>query len=242
MTFPRSAPGPRLILGLQALVLLLGSLPAAHLAWGAIQGQLGANPVEALLKGSGDWARHFLILTLCITPLRTMLGQPWLIRLRRNLGLLSAFYALVHCLLWAGLDQEFELGLIAADVLKRPFITLGFLAIVLMLPLALTSNRWSIRRLGGKGWQNLHRAIYPLALLVVAHTLWGAKPAVWLNALIYGAILVALLAWRGQAWMARARTAGEPHLRHRMPPGGSAPLIFHPMKPGTPPLNRGGGD
>lgn len=172
-------------------------LPALLLALGWQQGSLGANPVETLTRSSGEWALRLLLITLAVTPLRRLTGLHWLIRLRRMLGLFSFAYALGHFVTYLWLDQFFDLQAIARDILDRPFITVGFAALVLMVPLALTSTQGAMRRLGGRRWQALHRSVYAIAMLAVLHFWWLVK-ADWLMPLIYTLVLAALLGVR--AW------------------------------------------
>lgn len=198
--------------GLKILVFLACLLPLAELIFGILSHGLGANPVEAVIRGLGDWALRFLLLTLAITPLRRLFSLPWLLRLRRMLGLYSFFYALLHVSTYVAVDQEFEWLDIAHDIAKRPFITVGFLAFLLLLPLAATSTNAMIRRLGGKRWQALHRAVYAIGVLGVLHYAWMVK-ADLRQPLIYAAILAVLLGlrlvWRlKQARQARASAPG----------------------------------
>lgn len=162
---------------------------------------LGANPIEELIHSLGTWALNFLLITLAVTPLRQLSGQPWLLRFRRMMGLFAFFYVLLHFLVYAGLDQRFDLPVIFEDIAERPYITLGFTAFVLLLPLAATSTRGMIRRLGGR-WKKLHRLVYPIAILGVWHYYWQVK-ADLLQPLLYTAILAVLLGYR--AWVARSR-------------------------------------
>lgn len=175
----------------KAVLFLLGLLPFLALVWGIFHDALGANPVEHITHETGDWALRFLLVTLSITPLRRVSGWLTLVHLRRMLGLYAFFYASLHFLAWLWLDQDFAWGLLLEDVLKRPYITVGFTAFVLLIPLALTSNRYAIRRLG-KRWKTLHQLVYPIVLLGVLHYLWLVK-ADLLEPLIYGLILVLLL-------------------------------------------------
>src|SRR3989338_696758 len=176
-------------------LLFLASL--GQLAWLALNGyaeNLGANPIEVITRTTGTWTLVFLLITLSITPLRKFSGWHWLIRLRRMFGLFAFFYACLHFTTYIWLDQFFDLGDIARDIHKRPFITLGFLSFVLLVPLALTSSSAMIRRLG-KGWQQLHRLVYVIAIGGVIHFYWQVK-ADTTQPLIYGAILTLLLAYR----------------------------------------------
>ena len=171
--------------------------PLAWLSLGAfgLAGQgLGTNPVEELLHELGRWALKFLLLTLAVTPLRRLTGWAWLVRFRRMLGLFAYFYALLHFAVYAVLDQGLQAGPILEDILKRPYITLGVAALLLMTPLAVTSTRGMMRRLG-KRWLKLHRLVYLIAILGVWHFYWQVKLDT-LQPLVYTAILAVLLAAR----------------------------------------------
>ena len=183
-------------------IFLLCLAPLGVLVWRTLTGNLGANPVEFIQHATGDWTLRFLVFTLCITPLRKILKLPELIRFRRMLGLFAFFYACLHFLTYLGPDQSFDLKAIWKDVAKRPFVTVGFTAFVLLIPLALTSTAGWIRRLGGRRWQMLHRAIYISAICGVIHYYWLVKSAV-LRPLTYGAIVAALLLWRLGDWFIR---------------------------------------
>jgi len=161
---------------------------------------LGANPIEVITHSTGDWTLRFLLITLSVTPLRKLLKQPWLIRFRRMFGLFAFFYVSLHFLTYIVLDKFFDLHEMLADVLKRPFITVGFAAFLLLIPLALTSTTGWIRRLGGKRWQALHRLIYVSAILGVIHYLWLVK-ADRKKPLEYGFILAVLLGYRVVSWV-----------------------------------------
>lgn len=185
-------------------VLALG--PLAWLVYGAIANALGANPAEAILRGTGDWTLRLLCITLAVTPLRTLSGWHALARWRRMLGLFSFFYGLLHFLAYAWLDMGFDVQAIVKDIPKRPFALVGALALTLMLPLAATSFNGAIKALGPKRWQALHRLVYVTALLGLLHFFWmrAAKNdfGEWS---VYAAVLALLLGWR--LWMAwRART------------------------------------
>ena len=178
-------------------------MPLGILVWRALTANLGANPVEFIQHATGDWTLRFLIITLCITPFRKLLKLPELIRFRRMLGLFAFFYACLHFLTYLGPDQSFDLAAMWKDVDKRPFITVGFTAFVLLIPLALTSTAGWIRRLGGRRWQMLHRLIYISAICGVIHYYWLVKSAV-LRPLTYGAIVAILLLWRLGDWLSAA--------------------------------------
>jgi len=155
---------------------------------------LGANPVEELVHRCGNWGLNFLLVTLAITPLRKITGKAWLLRLRRMFGLFAFFYILLHFLVYAGLDQRFNLQAIFEDVLERPYITLGMTGLVLLVPLAITSTNGWMRRLGRR-WQKLHRLVYVIAILGVWHFFWQVKLDIR-EPLLYIAILALLLGFR----------------------------------------------
>jgi len=177
------------------VVFLLCLTPLALLIWRWHAQNLTANPIEFITHATGDWTLRFLIITLCITPLRKLLGLPELIRFRRLLGLFAFFYACLHFTTYIWLDKFFDLSEMWKDIAKRKFITVGFAAFLLLIPLALTSTAAAIRWLGGKRWQLLHRLIYFSAAFGVIHYYWLVKSAV-LKPLAYGAIVAALLLWR----------------------------------------------
>jgi methionine sulfoxide reductase heme-binding subunit len=181
------------------VLFLICLIPLALLIQKALTGRLGANPVEFLQHSTGDWTLRFLIFTLAVTPLRKLLNVPDLIRFRRMLGLFAFFYVCLHFLTYIGPDQSFNFAGMLKDVVKRPFITVGFLAFLLLIPLAITSTAGWIRRLGGRRWQMLHRAIYISAILGVIHYYWLVKSDVR-KPLFYGALVVILLAYR--LWVA----------------------------------------
>jgi sulfoxide reductase heme-binding subunit YedZ len=177
-------------------------LPFAHLLYGAIADTLGANPAEALIRGTGDWTLRFLCATLAITPLRQWTGTPALARFRRMLGLFTFFYGVLHFLCYSWLDQGFALDEIARDIAKRPFILVGFSALLLMTPLAATSFNRAIKVLGAARWQMLHRAVYGVALLALLHFFWmRAGKNDFAEWSIYASVLSVLLGWRAvKAW------------------------------------------
>jgi sulfoxide reductase heme-binding subunit YedZ len=183
-------------------VLCLG--PLASLGWRALHGGLTANPIEFITHATGDWTLRFLVFTLCITPFRKMLHVPELIRFRRMLGLFAFFYACLHFTTYIWLDKFFDLSDMWKDIVKRKFITVGFAAFLLLIPLAITSTAGWIRRLGGKRWQMLHRLIYFSAGLGVIHYYWLVKSAV-IRPLTYAAIVAALLLWRLVYWLSKKK-------------------------------------
>jgi sulfoxide reductase heme-binding subunit YedZ len=174
--------------------------PLAHLAWKAFHGMLGANPIEVITHSTGDWTLRFLLVTLSITPLRKLTQQYWLIGLRRMFGLYAFFYGCLHLMTYVWLDKFFNVHEMLADVAKRRFITAGLTAFLLMTPLALTSTKGWIRRLGGKRWQALHRLIYFSAAAGVIHYIWLVKADLH-KPLEYAAVLGILLAYRLALWI-----------------------------------------
>jgi methionine sulfoxide reductase heme-binding subunit len=173
-----------------------------------VGGSLGANPIDKITDVTGTWTLRFVMITLAVTPLRRLTGWNAVIRTRRMLGLFAFFYGSMHFLTFAAIDQFFAWDFIVADVVKRPFITVGFLGFVLMIPLAITSTAGWIRRLGGKRWNLLHRLIYVTAVCGVIHYLWLVKSDIT-RPLTYGAILAVLLAIRAwYAWRPKPAATG----------------------------------
>jgi sulfoxide reductase heme-binding subunit YedZ len=172
-------------------------LPFAHLAYGAFANTLGPNPAEALIRGFGDWTLRLLCATLAITPLRQWTGLAALARFRRMLGVATFCYAVVHFLCYAWLDMGFVWNDITRDIAKRPFILVGFSALVLMTPLAATSFNRAIRALGARRWQALHRTVYAIAGLALLHFFWmRAGKNDFAEWSVYAAIVAVLLGWR----------------------------------------------
>jgi methionine sulfoxide reductase heme-binding subunit len=167
-------------------------IPLAELFWLGMGEGLGANPVEFVTRSTGRWTLIFLCITLTVTPLRRLTGWSWLLRLRRMLGLYAFFYACLHFSIFLVLDHFFDLVAIVADILKRPFVTVGFLGLVLMAPLAATSTNNMVKRLGAQRWQALHRLVYVIAVSGVVHYFWLVKKDIT-QPLIYGAIVAVLL-------------------------------------------------
>jgi methionine sulfoxide reductase heme-binding subunit len=185
-------------------LFVICALPLLSLLWAAFSiggASLGANPIEKIQDTFGEWGLRFLVITLAITPLRDWFNLPWLVQLRRMLGLYAFFYVLLHFLNWLLLDQGLYWPGIVEDIGKRPFITIGFAAFLMLIPLAVTSTNKMMRRLG-KRWKSLHRLIYVISLLAVWHYYWQVKSDVT-EPLIYLAIVLVLLGWR--VWKVRPR-------------------------------------
>ena len=188
----------------KAVLFVLCLVPLASIIWPFVRGYTIPNPLEFIQHGTGDWTLRFLVLTLTITPLRQLLQLPDLIRFRRMLGLFAFFYACLHFTTYLLFDKVFDFHEIWKDVYKRPFITVGFLAFTLLFPLAIPSTAGWIRRLGGRRWRILHRAIYISAVCGVIHYYWQVKSAV-IRPLFYAALVGVLLAWRVGGWLLRRR-------------------------------------
>jgi sulfoxide reductase heme-binding subunit YedZ len=179
----------------KVVVFLICLVPLGILIWQAFTGDLGANPTQFLEHATGDWTLRFVAITLTVTPLRKLLRQPQLIRFRRMLGLFAFFYGCCHLAVYLTFDQVFDPHGIWADVIKRRYITVGFTGFVLMIPLAVTSTAGMIRRMGGRRWAMLHRAIYLTAIAGVIHYFWLVKSDIHLP-LEYAAVMAILLGWR----------------------------------------------
>src|SRR5215468_2634780 len=188
------------------VLFLLALVPLARLVWLGFHSGLGANPIEFITHSTGDWTLILLLVTLSITPLRKLTRQYWLISFRRMLGLFAFFYGFLHLMTWVWLDKFFDVHEMLHDIGKRKFITAGMTAFALMIPLALTSTKWSIRKLG-KRWQALHRLIYFSAAAGVIHYIWLVK-ADLKKPLEYAFVLGMLLMYRVVAWVVARR--GEP--------------------------------
>jgi len=191
---------------LKPLLFMILLLPCAWLLYAVFTENLGANPVENLLHELGSWSLRLILLTLLITPLRRFSGWNWPIKVRRMIGLFAFFYVCLHLLVYAGLDLEFDWSFLTEDVLERPYITIGFLAWLLLIPLAVTSNRVMIRKLG-KRWKSLHKLVYLVASLGVIHFFWLVKKDLR-EPLIYLAILIVLMLLRIPGkWFSRTNKA-----------------------------------
>lgn len=178
------------------LLFIAGLFPFARWFWLGFNNALTANPVEFLTRSSGTWALVCLLVTLSITPLRRLLGQPALVRLRRPCGLFAFFYAVLHFLAWVWWDRGLDPASMLHDIGERPFITVGFAAFVLLAALAATSTQAAMRAMGRR-WQILHRAVYLIGVLVIVHLWWHkAGKNDFQQPLAYGAVLLALLGWR----------------------------------------------
>lgn len=184
---------------IKPLIFILCLLPIILLVGNFLTDRLGANPYEVLTRNSGEWTLRFLLITLAMTPLRQLIGKPWPLRLRRMLGLFTFFYAFTHMTTYLVLDQFFDWSEIWIDIIDRPFITVGMSAFVLLIPLALTSTKSMMKRLG-KQWKRLHRLVYVVAICGVLHFLWLVKADLQ-QPLIYLALLSVLLGYRLYLWL-----------------------------------------
>ncbi len=195
----RPGPSPRTIAAIRATVFVLCLGPLARLVLAAthgLLGGLGANPVELITRSTGTWTLVFLCAALAVTPLRRLAGMSWLMRLRRMLGLFAFFYAALHVVAYLWFEHWFALSAMLADVIERPFITVGFLAFVLMMPLAATSNDAMMRRLG-RDWGRLHRLVYAIAIASILHYWWHkAGKNDYSEVGWYAAVVTLLLGWR----------------------------------------------
>ena len=185
----------RFIPFIKTLIFIAALAPFVRLALGAYADALGANPIEKILRNTGFWTLSFLLITLSVTPLRSITGTPWIGPLRRMLGLFAFFYASLHFFTYVGIDQFFDWDNISKDILKRPYVTVGFAALLLLIPLAITSTQTMMRRLGGQRWQKLHRAIYLIAVLGVIHFWWLVKKDLF-EPMLFASGVFLLLAFR----------------------------------------------
>jgi sulfoxide reductase heme-binding subunit YedZ len=205
-----STPNARQLGALKAALFLLALGPFARMLYLTVSGQL-VEPLEFITRGTGDWVLYLLCITLAVTPLRRLTGWNWLLRLRRMLGLFAFFYACLHFLTFLWFDHFFDLAEMLKDVVKRPFITVGFIAFVLLIPLAATSTNGMLKRLGGKRWQQLHRLIYVVAPLAILHFWWmKAGKHDFSKPILFG-IIVALLLGARLYWRL-ARSASDTRL------------------------------
>jgi methionine sulfoxide reductase heme-binding subunit len=204
-------PSIRQIRGLKVLAFVLCLVPLAQLVGKGLTDELGANPIEVITHSTGLWTLTFLMITLAVTPLRKLTRQLWLIRFRRMVGLFAFFYGSLHLMTYVWLDKFFDVHDMIRDIGQRRFITVGFAGFVLLIPLALTSTRKMIVRLGGKRWQRLHRLIYVSALAGVVHFWWLVKKDIT-QPEIYAVVLAALLGYRLVVWLRpKLATMPVPH-------------------------------
>ena len=177
------------------VVLVNGAVPLLMLAWDAVHNNLGANPIEFVTRTTGALALVFLLISLAVTPLRKQLSQPWMVKLRRMLGLYAFLYASLHLMTYVWFDKSFSVGAIIGDTLKRPFITFGMAAFLILVPLAITSTNGMVKRLGGKRWNRLHRLVYLAGALAVIHY-YALVKADTREPIIFGVALALLLLYR----------------------------------------------
>ncbi len=188
------------------LLFTLCLLPFAWLFYGALSNQLGANPAEHLIRATGDWTLRFLCIVLAVTPLRTITSTPALARFRRMLGLFTYFYAVIHLLSYSWFDMGFDVPEIIKDIIKRPFILVGFSGFLLLTPLAVTSFNAAIKAMGAKRWQTLHKLVYAIAGLGLLHFFWmRAGKNNFTEVFVYAAIVAVLLGWRVHQFVKKKR-------------------------------------
>lgn len=197
----------------KVLIFLLGLAPLFWLGWRAWDHRLTANPIEFITHYTGDWTLRLIVIGLFVTPLRKILNLPNLIRYRRMIGLFAFFYGCLHFTTYIWLDKFFDLREMWVDVAKRRYITVGFAAFVMMIPLAVTSTAGWIRRLGGKRWQLLHRLVYFSAVCGVVHYYWLVKSDIR-QPVLYGFLVALVLAWRARSW---TRAPAPPVVRKQSP-------------------------
>jgi sulfoxide reductase heme-binding subunit YedZ len=200
-------PTPKQFKRIKAALFVLALMPFARLVVFAFMERLGANPIEFITRSTGDWTLYFLCITLAVTPLRRLSKWNWLIKLRRMLGLFAFFYAVMHFTTFLWFDHFFDLNEMLKDVVKRPFITVGFAAFLLLIPLAATSTNGMIKRLGARRWQGLHRAIYLIAPLGILHFWWmKAGKSDFAQPILFGTIVGLLLLMRVYWKLAQPQT------------------------------------
>ena len=188
------------------LLFIVCLLPFAALFYGALTNNLGANPAEYLIRAAGDWTLRFICIVLAVTPLRVISGTPALARFRRMLGLFAYFYVVVHLLSYSWFDMGFDVAEIVKDIIKRPFILVGFSAFLLLTPLAATSLNAAIKKMGAKRWQLLHKLVYLIAGLGLLHFYWmRAGKNDFAEVFVYAAIIAMLLGWRTQQYLNKKR-------------------------------------
>ena len=192
------------------VVFSVAAFPLCWLVFAAFADRLGANPAEALVRATGDWTLRMLCVVLAVTPLRTMAGWPALARLRRMLGLWTFAYALLHMLAYSWFDMGLDVGDIAKDIAKRPFILVGFTALLLLTALAATSFNRVIKAMGAKRWQALHRAVYLIAALALLHFFWmRAGKNNFAEVAVYASVIAVLMGWRLRRFFSRKRLKGS---------------------------------
>ncbi|HXV08332.1 MAG TPA: protein-methionine-sulfoxide reductase heme-binding subunit MsrQ [Burkholderiales bacterium] len=196
---------------IKATVFAACLIPLALLTWRGVSGGLGANPIEYITHSTGWWTLTFLLITLLVTPLRRLTGLNWLLRLRRMLGLFAFFHVCLHFTTYIWLDQFFDWMSIVKDIAKRPFITVGFSAFLLLIPLAATSTNGMVKRLGAQRWQLLHRLVYAIAILGVVHYWWLVKKDI--TEPVIFAVLLAILLGARLVWRARKPSSVAPVAR-----------------------------
>ena len=203
-------PTPRQVSAVKAVVFALALAPVAKMAYLTVTQQL-VEPLEHITRGTGDWVLYFLCMTLAVTPLRKFTGWNWLQKLRREIGLFAFFYVCLHFMTFLWFDHFFDVAAMWKDVLKRPFITVGFAAFVLLIPLAVTSTNGMIRRLGGKRWQWLHRLLYLIAPLGILHFWWmKAAKRNFEQPIIFGLVVAVLLGLRIYWKLAKPAPRAQP--------------------------------
>jgi sulfoxide reductase heme-binding subunit YedZ len=196
------------------MIFSLCLLPFIYLVWAAMSDHLGANPAEALVRATGDWTLRALCVVLAVTPLRVLTGLVTLARFRRMLGLFVYFYVLLHMLSYSGFDRGFDLGDIAKDIVKRPFILVGFAAFLIFTALAWTSFNWAIQAMGAKNWRRLHKLVYLVAGLAILHFYWmRAGKNNFADVKVYAFVLGSLLAWR--VWQTIRKNRPQPSFSMR---------------------------
>jgi sulfoxide reductase heme-binding subunit YedZ len=199
------------------LVFALALLPFAWLFYGAFTNNLGANPAEHLIRATGDWTLRFLCIVLAVTPLRVISGTPALARFRRMLGLFTYFYVLIHLLSYSWFDMSFDVPEIIADIIKRPFILVGFSAFLLLTPLAATSFNAAIKKMGARRWQLLHKLVYLIAGLGLLHFFWmRSGKNDFAEVFVYAGIIALLLGWRVWQFMKKKRMQPTPGGREQL--------------------------
>ena len=192
------------------LLFVLCLLPFAWLLYSALTNQLGANPQEFLIRATGDWTLRFICIVLAVTPLRTISNTPQLARFRRMLGLFVYFYVVIHLLSYSWFDMGFDVPEIIKDIIKRPFILVGFLAFLLLTPLAATSFNAAIKAMGAKRWQVLHKLVYVIAGLGLLHFFWmRSGKNDFAEVFVYAAIIAVLLGWRVRQYLIKKRAVAQ---------------------------------